>query len=152
MKHIAWKGWGPAIGLLLIAAGCAERPKESLPAGQPSLSSLPASSVSKRAPKALTPRAAPRPAPASSPPLLSPDPTGDQQEQDAWQKIELAEQLVTHVNQTQLTKEQRDTFLTIQNFLSKAKEALAVNDLPRALTLAQKAHTLAAELPTTPQK
>ena len=160
MRLIVWKGGCVAVSLLLMAGGCAEKPRETLPPGQPVVSPSPGPSTSKRASKTVTPKTTPRPAapapdptPASSPRLLSPDPTGEQHDrwgQEAIRKIELAEQLATRVDQKQLTREQRDTFLTVQNFLSKAKEALAVDDLPRALTLADKAHTLVGDLPTSP--
>jgi len=51
-----------------------------------------------------------------------------------------------HTIQQKLATEQQEIFLTIQSFLSKAKEALSIMDFPRAFNLADKAQVLANEL------
>ncbi|MFN3476667.1 MAG: hypothetical protein ACK4Z6_03820 [Candidatus Methylomirabilales bacterium] len=106
----------------------------------------------------LTAIVAPTPPPAPSkpppvkkepPPVLSPQVGREEEDrlkQEAKAKIEGAEHLVKQIDQKKLAKEQEETFLTIQSFLSKAKEALSLKDFLRAFTLADKAQTLADEL------
>jgi len=122
-----------AILLAVIAAGCAE-------------------------PKAVVaptpPPAPPKPRPVKKepppPPVLSPQVGGQEDEerlkQEASGRIEKAEHMVKQIDQQKLAKEQQETFLTIQSFLSKAKEALSIKDFPRAFNLADKAQVLADEL------
>lgn len=66
--------------------------------------------------------------------------------QEAGVKVAGAEQLVRQIDQKKLGKEQQETLLTIQSFLSKAKEALSTEDSLRAFTLADKAFILAQDL------
>lgn len=61
-------------------------------------------------------------------------------------KITETEKLLTKINQRALTKEQKDTLVTVHNFLLKAKEAFAQKDFPMALNLVEKAHTLTSEI------
>ncbi|HLC21755.1 MAG TPA: hypothetical protein VJM10_06585, partial [Candidatus Methylomirabilis sp.] len=100
-----------------------------------------------------TPRPAkkepPLPPPPPPPPLLSPQvgqAEADVLRQEAEAKVEGAEQLIKQIDQTKLAKEQEETFLTIQSFLSKAKEAISTEDFLKALNLADKAQVLAQEL------
>ena len=72
--------------------------------------------------------------------------------QEASQKIEVTEQTAARVDQKQLSKEQHETWVAVQNFLSKAKDALVANDLTRAKTLAEKAQALVTDLPMQPHK
>ncbi len=62
-------------------------------------------------------------------------------------KIRQVEQRVAQIDHKHLTKQQQDTLLTIKSFLSKAKEAVSLKDVPRAVNLAEKAQTLVGELP-----
>jgi hypothetical protein len=101
------------------------------------------------------PQAPPAQAPAKEklppppPPLLSPE-AGQGEEgrlkQEAKARVEGAEQIVRQIDQNRLAKEQQETFSTIQSFLSKAKEALSLEDFLRAANLADKAQVLAQEL------
>jgi hypothetical protein len=77
-----------------------------------------------------------------------------QTEQEAMAKIRQVEQRVAQIDHKHLTKQQQDTLLTIQSFLSKAREAVSLKDVPRAVNLAEKAQTLVGELPNVsePQK
>jgi hypothetical protein len=61
-------------------------------------------------------------------------------------RIHKTERNLLLVDQTRLSRYQQDLFLTIQDFLAKAKLALSNKDLLRANTLADKAQTLADEL------
>lgn len=119
-----------ALLLAFIGAGCAELKTTVTPTPPP---------------------APPKPPPVKKepPPLLSPQvgqAEEDRLKQEAKAKIEGAERLVKQIDQKKLAKEQEETFLTIQSFLSKAKEALSLKDFLRAFTLADKAQTLADEL------
>lgn len=73
----------------------------------------------------------------------------DRLKQEAKSRIDEAERLVKQIDQRKLAEEQRGTFLTIQSFLSKAKEALSLEDFLRAFNLADKAQILALELVNT---
>lgn len=100
------------------------------------------------------PPAPPKPPPLKKeppppPPLLSPQVGREEEDrlkQQAKARIEGAEQIVKQIDQKKLANEQQETFLTIQSFLAKAKEALTLKDFLRAFTLADKAQILADEL------
>lgn len=87
--------------------------------------------------------------PPLAPTVLSPR-VGQEEEdrlkQEAKLRIEEAERIVKQIDQHKLAKEQRGTFSTIQSFLSKAREALSLEDFLRAFNLADKAQILAQEL------
>jgi hypothetical protein len=61
-------------------------------------------------------------------------------------KIEETQHLLRTVNETKLSKEQRDTLNSIHSFLEKAQEAFSQDDMPMAVNLAEKAHTLTKEI------
>jgi len=65
---------------------------------------------------------------------------------DAQRRIDGTERLVRQIDQRRLVDEQQQSLLTIQSFLTKAKEALTEKDMQRAMTLADKAYLLANEL------
>jgi hypothetical protein len=139
-----------ALLLTLMFAGCAERKPQTIPPTPPT--PPPAAKV----PAHRTP---PRPAPKvpepAEPLLLSPtiaDEHKDKMESEVTTKIRRTEQLVAKVDLKQLTEQQSETLSTIQSFLSKAKDALHQKDMPRALNLAEKAQTLAQELPNSANK
>jgi hypothetical protein len=80
--------------------------------------------------------------------------TGVEDEQrmrrEAQTRIDGAERLILDVDPKKLAeKRQEQNLLTIQSFLSKAKEALSARDVQRAFTLADKALLLADELSRT---
>jgi hypothetical protein len=155
--------------VLALAAGCAERKPDTIsappaPPAPPAATST-APTVSGSSGKIQpTMKLPPRPAgtlpemkpqvkpPESQEPLiLSPsisEEHKDKLESAVATKIRQAEHLVARVDTSRLTSQQSETFSTIQNFLSKAKEALQQKDMPRALNLAEKAQTLAQELPS----
>jgi hypothetical protein len=70
----------------------------------------------------------------------------DRLKQEAKSRIDGAERLVKQIDQNRLAEDQRGTLLTIQSFLSKAREALSLEDFLRAFNLADKAQILAQEL------
>lgn len=68
-------------------------------------------------------------------------------------KIEETQDLIRTINESQLSKEQRDTLNSIHSFLEKAQEAFSQDDMSMAVNLAEKAHTLTKEIvknPTNP--
>jgi hypothetical protein len=73
----------------------------------------------------------------------------DRLKQEAKSRIDGAERLVKQIDQNRLVEGQRGTLLTIQSFLSKAREALSLEDFLRAFNLADKAQILALELVNT---
>ncbi|MGD9852622.1 MAG: hypothetical protein AB7T38_15300 [Nitrospirales bacterium] len=61
-------------------------------------------------------------------------------------KMEETQNLIRTINESQLTKEQHDTYISINSFLEKSREAFSQDDLPMAMNLAEKAHTLVKEI------
>ena len=141
-----------ALLLMLMFPGCAERKPQTMPPAAkvpaPKAPSRPAPSIPDAKPAPKTPE-------PEEPLLLSPtiaDEHKDKMEIEVTTKIQHTEQLVATVDLHQLTAQQSETLSTIQSFLSKAKEALQQKDMPRALNLADKAQTLARELPNSANK
>jgi hypothetical protein len=66
--------------------------------------------------------------------------------EEASSRIASVEQRTNLVDPKKLSKEQQETYLTIQSFLVKAKKAMLAKDFSRASTLADKASILAEEL------
>ena len=148
----------PLYSVILLAVimmgGCAEKratvvPGSPLPPPRSPPVKKEPSPVRKEPPPAPTPvRKEPPPAPT----ILSPQ-VGQEEEdrlkQEAKSRIDGAEQLVKQIDQNRLVEEQRGTLLTIQSFLSKAREALSLEDFLKAFNLADKAQILANELVNT---
>jgi hypothetical protein len=70
----------------------------------------------------------------------------DRLKRDFSTRIQKTEEIITQIDQKKLSKEQQDTFSTIQSFLVNAKEALAAQDFLRAFNLADKAQILTEDL------
>lgn len=94
-----------------------------------------------------------RPAKKQSPPsapTMPPPQVGYGQEdhlrEEAKDKVEAAERILRQIDKKTLEREQEDTFLTIQSFLVKAKEAFSARDFLMAFTLADKATILGEDL------
>lgn len=103
-------------------------------------------------PSPAPPQSSPTRREPPSAPVLSPQVGQEEEErlrQEARARIERAEQVVRQIDQKKLAQEQRENFLTVQSFLSKANEALSMKDFPRAFNLADKARVLAEELLST---
>ena len=123
---------------------------------RPPVSAPPAAPARPVAPAPTLPLPSPPPAPSPPPPappqrVLS---TGVDDEQrmrrEAQTRIDSAERLLQDIDPKKLTEpRQEQDLLTIQSFLSKAKEALSARDVQRAFTLADKALVLADELSRT---
>jgi hypothetical protein len=116
------------------------------------------------APPAASPAPAPPPPPRtattprepSTPPqvVLAPQASAEEElrmKLQAERRIEGTEKLVQRIDPSRLAREQQENYLTIQSFLSKAREALSGRDMQRAFTLADKAYFLADELSKTPR-
>jgi hypothetical protein len=92
--------------------------------------------------------------PSMPAPVLAPQASAEEERRmksQAEQRIEGTERLVQKIDPTRLVREQRENYLTIQSFLSKAREALSARDVQRAFTLADKAYLLADELSKRPR-
>ena len=89
-------------------------------------------------------RNAPLPAP---PPVVSPRLDNEEQAtRDVNARLAYAGRLIDQIDPVRLAKEQREMLSGIQDFISKAVEALQAKDLPRAHMLADKASKLADDL------
>jgi hypothetical protein len=134
-------------------------PQPELPPPPPA---PPAPTLVKPPPTAMTPAApsspaAPSPpaaagpaAPPAPPPRILGQQVSSEDEKriqgDAQRRIDRTERLVKQIDQRRLIGDQHQNLLTVQSFLVKAREALSEKDVQRALTLADKAFLLAAEL------
>lgn len=149
-----------AVGGAVLALGLAGCAKQIAVPNLPAATAPPASTSPPpaTAPPAVTaparpapppPVAAPGAPPVKPPPVLSPQ-MGAAEEgrlsSEALARIEGAESVVRQIDQQRLAPPQLETFSTVQSFLVKAREAMTAKDYPRALTLADKARVLAAEL------
>ncbi|HSD51733.1 MAG TPA: hypothetical protein VLG48_10035 [Candidatus Methylomirabilis sp.] len=141
------KRLGLAFLLVVNVAGCADLERllsPSPPPEPPAVKGEPSPPPAPAAPLPPTPVAPPSPPPVLSPQIGRVD--EDRLRREASSRIQKTEQLVAQIDQSRLAKEQQETFSTIQNFLTNAKEALAARDFPRASNLADKAQILAEEL------
>jgi len=89
------------------------------------------------------------PAPVPPPRVLAPQVGGEEEarlSREVRTRLEGAEKAVGLIDQKRLGVPQLETYATIQSFLSKAREAVVARDYQRALTLADKAQTLATDL------
>jgi len=132
--------------LTVILAGCAEKKTAVIPDTHPGLP--------KRRPVRKEPSSVRKelpPVKKESPPstVLSLEVSQEEEDrlkQEAMSRIDGAERIVKQIDQNRLAEDQRGTFLTLQSFLSKAREALSLEDFLRAFNLADKAQILAQEL------
>jgi hypothetical protein len=139
--------------LTVILGGCAEKKTAVIPDTPPGLPKQrpvrkDPSSVKKEPPPV---KKEPPPVKKESPPstVLSLEASQEEEDrlkQEAMSRIDGAERIVTQIDQNRLAEDQRGTFLTLQSFLSKAREALSLEDFLRAFNLADKAQILAQEL------
>ena len=104
---------------------------------------------------ASPPRSAAIPREPSAPaPVLAPQASAEEEQRiksQAERRIEGTERLVQRIDPSRLAREQQENYLTIQSFLTKAREALSTRDVQRAFTLADKAYLLADELSKAPR-
>ena len=103
---------------------------------------------------AQPPRTAAIPRHEPTPPVLAPQASLEEEQRmktQAERRIEGTEKLVQRIDPSRLAREQQENYLTIQSFLSKAREALSTRDVQRAFTLADKAYLLADELSKSPR-
>ncbi len=153
------RAWGGAVVVLFALvvgslSGCASlktvfapRPAPTPPSSRtpaPAPAPPPAPAAPKEeAPPAATPRE------RVQPPVLSPKVSAEDVERMKLQsstRIQQTEEIIKPIDQARLTKNQQDTYATIQSFLAGAREALTAQDYLRASNLADKAHVLAEEL------
>ena len=132
--------------LTVILGGCAEKKTAVIPDTPPG---LPKQRPVRKDPSSV--KKEPPPVKKESPPstVLSLEASQEEEDrlkQEAMSRIDGAERIVTQIDQNRLAEDQRGTFLTLQSFLSKAREALSLEDFLRAFNLADKAQILAQEL------
>jgi len=135
-------------------------PKVAAPPGKeptPAPPAPPAPAPAAPAPPAAQPPPAPPRTAAipKEPPVLAPQASVEEENRmksAAERRIEGTERLVQKIDPTRLVREQQDNYLTIQSFLTKAREALSARDVQRAFTLADKAYLLADELSKVPRQ
>jgi len=125
---------------VIMVGGCAEKRATVVP-GSPL--PPPRSRPVKKEPSPV--RKEPPPAPIILSPRVGQE-EEDRLKQEAKSRIDGTERIVKQIDQARLAEEQRGTLLTIQSFLSKAREALSLEDFLRAFNLADKAQILAQEL------
>jgi hypothetical protein len=65
---------------------------------------------------------------------------------DVTARLTEARRRLAQVDPARLVGDQREIFASVQDFLTKAEEAMAAKDLPRAQILADKARKLADDL------
>lgn len=122
------KWLGHAFLMAVVLAGCADLQRVFTPSPRPEIP------PARREPP---------------PPVLAPQVgRGDEDRlrREANTRIQKTEQIVAQIDRKRLAKEQVETYSTIQNFLSNAREALTARDFPRASNLADKAQILAEDL------
>ena len=139
--------------LTVILAGCAEKKTAVIPDTPPG---SPKRHPARKEPSSV--RKEPPPVKKEPPPVTKEPPPStvlslevsqeeeDRLKQEAMSRIDGAERIVKQIDQNRLAEDQRGTFLTLQSFLSKAREALSLEDFLRAFNLADKAQILAQEL------
>jgi hypothetical protein len=120
---------------LLLAAGCTQVKEIFTPAKPPPSRPTPA-----------------KPERREPPARLSPQVSSGQEEKlldEATSKIQATERTLLLIDERKLNSDQKDTYQTIQSFLTQAKAALSRKDFPQAINLAQKAEVLSGELSET---
>src|SRR5262245_22253595 len=109
-----------------------------------------------------TPRATPKPPagpetpvdrpapPRPSPPVLSPQVAdGDRVREEVTRRIGHAAHIVDGIDESNVQKDQQEIYASLLDFLSKARGALASDDLASAQVLSEKASRLADALAKT---
>ena len=145
--------------LVVLAAGCSSaRPVQ--PALAPSEPALPpnvAAPGSDPAPLPATPPApdgaapstplAPRPKTSARPPVITSRLANEEEIARAVNvRLTKVNGIVDRIDPSKLTRDQRELFASLQEFVAKAKEALRTRDLPQAQVLVDKALGLADSL------
>ena len=125
--------------LTVLLSGCVERPTLTPPPPR----------VLPRPPDVLRPPDVSLPERKEPPPRLTPEigtPEENRLREQVQGKIAGAMEALKKITPERLSQTQRETYDTVQSFVLQAREALALKDFSRALTLAQKATLLATEL------
>lgn len=143
------------IGLsLLIVPGCATVERIFSPSAQPAPPPPSPTAPAPAKPVPATPPAHPpappvRPPVPPVPPVLTPQlgkADADRLRQETEARIQRTEQLLASLDLQRIGSNDRDTQSTIEDFIDKAKEALASADLLTAASLSEKALVLANDL------
>lgn len=134
--------------MTVMLAGCAEKKAAVIPDAPPALTKP---RPTRKQPSSVRKEPPPVKEESPPPPVLSLEASQEEEDrlrQEATSRIEGAERIVKQIDQAKLPEEQQGTFLTIQSFLTKAREALSLEEFLRAFNLADKAQILAQELLT----
>ena len=128
-------------------------PPEPAPPPAPPAAPPPEEPAVRPAPRVVPPpvvRPAPRaPAPEPSPPppiVAARVPHEDQVAQEVSQRLLRTQEVVEKIDASKLSRDQREIFSGILDFIAKAREAYQAKDMPRAQVLAEKASKLADDL------
>ncbi len=137
------------IGLLVLAVlplGCAATaPPAPVPPEARGSAAAAGPSGSRAVPSPVLP--SPPPPPPSVPPQVSPRIDNEEQAvRDVNVRLARAGQVVAQLDPSKLGQEQREMLSGLQDFISKAVDALQARDVPRAQILADKASRLADDL------
>jgi hypothetical protein len=90
------------------------------------------------------------PAPPPPAPVLSPQVSEEERlTKEVNARLGRAERVIEQIDPARLDEDHRQMFASIQDYVSKAREAISNKDLPRAGVLSEKASTLADELAAT---
>jgi hypothetical protein len=104
------------------------------------------SPVAKPAPPVLAPGPV-EPVPPPPPPVVAARvPHEDQVAQEVNTRLAKTQEIISKIDGTKLSRDQRVIFSSIQDFLTKAKDAYQAKDMSRAQVLAEKASKLADDL------
>jgi tetrahydromethanopterin S-methyltransferase subunit A len=73
-------------------------------------------------------------------------PHQEQIAQEVSQRVARAQEIIDKIDAAKLSGDQREILSSIQDFLTKARDAYQTRDMPRAQVLAEKASKLADDL------
>jgi outer membrane biosynthesis protein TonB len=117
-------------------------PAPEEPVARPAPRPTPPPPVARPAP----PAPVPEPPPAPPPVVAARVPHEDQVAQELSARLARTQDVVGKIDPSKLSRDQREIFSGILDFIAKAKEAFQAKDIPRAQVLAEKASKLADDL------
>ena len=103
--------------------------------------------IARPAPPEVVKPAPPEPAPAPPPPVVAVRvPHEEQIAEEVTQRVTRAQEIIDKIDAAKLSRDQREILSSIQDFVTKARDAYQTKDMPRAQVLAEKASRLADDL------
>ena len=73
-------------------------------------------------------------------------PHEEQIAEEVTQRVTRAQEIIDKIDAAKLSRDQREILSSIQDFVTKARDAYQTKDMPRAQVLAEKASRLADDL------